>query len=493
MIREERLTKDINKVKKVICKCYNNNDYESILSLMTFLGNFLYQTNQKYSDWDLEKVLHDIAGNIPYEIEQNGRDEKTVLFYDSFGLDTRGLALIYVKALINSGFKVVYMAPESNKNCIPHILSEIKRGKGVAIFFSEIEKMSQIKNLVDIINKWKVSKYILYIKPYDVVPVVLAHLVKNKIIRFLINLTDHAFWLGVEAIDYCIEFRDYGCYISKEKRKIEQSKIVKLPYYPLIDEKTEFQGFPFDKGKNKVMFSGGSLYKTFGGDGLYYFMVDKLLSHNTDLIFWYAGFGDGTEIEQLKRKYPERVYWTGERPDLYQIMSHVDIYLNTYPMGGGLMTQYSIIAGKIPLTLIYDDCGKGFVLDNKRVSYEFGNVNELITYANEILEDCDFKLAKEEELKNQIISPEVFEEELNDILLYGKSGFERDFSKVETKAFQRTYLERLSVYDYWAMWADMSELTILKYFVIYFVRGFCVKVYRGIKKRIKYFFRNLKK
>ena len=33
---------------------------------------------------------------------------KTVLFYDGFGLDSRGLAYVYLKALVNLGYKVIF-------------------------------------------------------------------------------------------------------------------------------------------------------------------------------------------------------------------------------------------------------------------------------------------------------------------------------------------------------------------------------------------------
>lgn len=57
-------------------------------------------------------------------------------------------------------------------------------------------------------------------------------------------MTDHAFWLGRFAFDYCIEFRVYGYNISIQKRKIEKEKILMLPYYPVI-RKEKYQGLPF--------------------------------------------------------------------------------------------------------------------------------------------------------------------------------------------------------------------------------------------------------
>ncbi|HBI60610.1 MAG TPA: hypothetical protein DDY31_05280, partial [Lachnospiraceae bacterium] len=45
--------------------------------------------------------------------------EKVVAFYDEFGLDNRGLALIYLEALLSKGYHVVYITRAGKK--IPRI------------------------------------------------------------------------------------------------------------------------------------------------------------------------------------------------------------------------------------------------------------------------------------------------------------------------------------------------------------------------------------
>ena len=41
--------------------------------------------------------------------------------------------------------------------------------------------------------------------------------------RYQVNLTDHAFWLGTYAFDYCLEFLDFGAIVSREYRHIPPS------------------------------------------------------------------------------------------------------------------------------------------------------------------------------------------------------------------------------------------------------------------------------
>lgn len=44
--------------------------------------------------------------------------------------------------------------------------------------------------------------------------------------KYLINLTDHAFWLGTSCTDYLVEFRNYGINVSRSKRGLPLSAIL---------------------------------------------------------------------------------------------------------------------------------------------------------------------------------------------------------------------------------------------------------------------------
>lgn len=122
--------------------------------------------------------------------------------------------------------------------------------------------------------------FFFYSFPNDVVGVTSLNILEGKVTRYQINLTDHAFWLGARCIDKCIEFRDYGANVSAKYRGISKNIIAKLPFYPIVNKDISFQGFPFQivKGQ-KVVFSGGALYKTFGGQNKYYDIIDNILKN----------------------------------------------------------------------------------------------------------------------------------------------------------------------------------------------------------------------
>lgn len=45
------------------------------------------------------------------------------------------------------------------------------------------------------------------------------------------------------------------------------------------------------------------------------------------------------------------VFLIGDRHDINEVFKHSDIFLNTYPIGGGLMTQYAAANSKPILSL----------------------------------------------------------------------------------------------------------------------------------------------
>ena len=100
--------------------------------------------------------------------------------------------------------------------------------------------------------------------------------VKGEAVRFLVDLTDHAFWLGKCASDYVIGFRNVGYNVAIKYRKFNEDQVVLLPYYPEKRENYSFEGMPFDIKKHEFVFSGGSVYKIEGSQ-LYENMVRYIL------------------------------------------------------------------------------------------------------------------------------------------------------------------------------------------------------------------------
>ncbi len=306
---------EIENGRKTVNLLVETEKYIEALKHIERLGKVEYITNYQYLDEELENELLQSAYGLNLKITE-GINDRYIIFYDAFALSYRGLALIYLRALISLGFIVFYVTFEDKKEGMDVLREEIQashNGSSIMYISSEIEDgIIQLRDIIEAIS----AKYMfLYTTPYDVIGLTVFSLYHKKRVRFQINLTDHAFWLGRFAFDYCIEFRVYGYNISIQKRKIEKEKILMLPYYPVI-RKEKYQGLPFPDS-TRFIFSGGALYKTISNDNLYYEIVKDILKEYSEVYFLYAGDVSNAEVNskllELSYLFPKRVYCIEER------------------------------------------------------------------------------------------------------------------------------------------------------------------------------------
>lgn len=479
MLEKKEIENLVSYLKNAIEKELNKKNFEMVLELISNTAIVLYSTNIYYVDDDLEEYLKRISDDLQLEKFDKKDATDTVLFFDGFGLNDRGLAQIYLKSLC-SAKHVIYVTFKDCIDTIPDIVNIVNSSKSNIAFIDRKKGnyVSQIKQLNSIILREKPKYFFFYSEPDDVVATVIMNMYKGIFTRYQINLTDHAFWLGSRCIDYCIEFRDYGASVSKDYRGIERKKIVKLPFYPMLHEERQFQGYPFKVANTqKVIFSGGALYKTLGGDNKYYEIVDYLLKNYNDVIFWYAGNGDDRELRKIISKYPERAYHTSERSDLYQVLRHSVFYLSTYPICGGLMYQYAAKAGKVPLTLRYDEMTDGFLLNQESSNIQFDSLDDLFEEAHKLLIDEKYRERRALEMQDSVISEGAFHNCLIQILEQGISSYDISFCVNDTSVFRNEYLKRQTL-------SDLNMLIVNKKNMRSSIRYMPVKFTAGAYKKI---------
>ena len=447
--------KFIRKIKYSISKEINKRNYNNALNLISISATILYQTNIRYFDNELEQSLKNISEKINIKkVEKRFLREDTILFWDGFGLNNRGLVQQYINALCKNK-RVIYVTFEDREKEIPEILDILEQYNTETRFINRRAKgpLDLIYQLNEVLLDFKPTHFFFYSLPDDVVATTLLYSYDGFFNRYFINLTDHAFWLGSGCCDVYINFREYGVAISREYRQIEENKNVILPFYPLLLSEREFEGFPFRfESDKKIIFSGGAIYKTISEDNRFYKLVDSILEKYTDVIFWYAGNGRYKELNKLKKKYKKRVFQTEERSDFFQILKKCDIYLSTYPICGGLMLQYSALAGKVPLTLKYSDESKGFLINQDKLQIEFEDENSLLEEINKLLYDENYSKIRGDILKKSIFSKDVFEKELINIIDGEReNSFESKDTKIDSERFQKLYTSRFSALDIYSM------------------------------------------
>lgn len=422
--------------------------YEDVLAYTEMLAELLYAYNQVYIDEELEKNLLKVSKEIMdvHGLTANDMTNK-VLFYDGFGLDIRGLALIFLKALTKMNYEIIYVTTTKAKGTLTEI-EKLASAEGIVIEYIDMSTnyITWANSINDMFLKYKPKDAFFYTTPYDVAATIAFEAYEGIVSRYQIDLTDHAFWLGKYAFDYCIELRNVGSQISNKYRKIDKEKMRMLPYPVRIDRTQKFEGFPFETEGKRIIFSGGALYKTLGDpENAFYWIIDQLLSQHSDLIYLYAGQGDDSELKKIIKKYPGRAFHIDERKDFFQVMERCVLYLNTYPMFGGMMMHYAAEANKIPITLRHENDADGLLFEQDKLNIEYDTKEELVDDVNRLLTDQKYLEERESLLQNSVISEDKFASELDELLKHHITSYNLDLTDIDTTKFREEYVERFNL------------------------------------------------
>ena len=114
------------------------------------------------------------------------------------------------------------------------------------------------------------------------------------------------------------------------------------------------------------------------------------------------------------------MFLIGQRDDIVHVFRHIDIYLSTYPIGGGLMTQLAAV-NKIPILAFADKNISCKHLDALLPYGKYGNepftkdnLTSFHQYANRLINDVSFRRQEGTKLQQRLISPELFNRLLYD-------------------------------------------------------------------------------
>lgn len=477
----KRVEEVVGKLKRITEASIRKENYRKALDAITAASFILEEYNQYYVDEELEAFVKDIAKKLV--VPSYGPDEgdpSTILFYDSFGFDVRALALVYMHALADLGYKVIYITKVESKDSQPELHEAVKHGDVIWNYVSCDNREQEVKDIHALFEQYKPAKAILYSTPDDAAAMAVFYAYQGIVERFKINLTDHAFWLGHDVFDYNLEFRNYGACVSVQYRGVPEDKEIIMPFYP-YHRPREFQGLPFDLEGKKMVFSGGSVYKTLGDpQNRFYVILDRLLTGHEDLVFLYAGTGDDSEIVKLQTKFPGRVYRIDERTDLFELMEHCTFYLNTFPFIGGLMMQFAVDAKKVPLTLKKEgvsDENKEILIHQDLVEYD--DVDSLISEADRLLDDEEYRIRRGEELKADLISAEDFANELKNALDNHRTKYEVQIKDTDTTEFRKQYMVRFNDKTFRRVIASGNKKTLIADFPDMFIK----KAYNKIVKK----------
>lgn len=470
---------DYTKMKQIARKFYQQRQWELSLQAVFIASGFMYTMNQMQYDRELEDLVCEIAAENLVPTGGRAPAGNTIIYYDGLGQIGRGLTYIYMNALVHLGYQVKYITYETNQHV--HAVAASIVGEANVWYITGATYLEQMKWLNMLLADSQAHAAFLYMGPDDVVAVGGFSHCPATIKRYLINLTDHAFWLGTNIADMVINFREFGWKVCMERRGFRPEQLLYLPYYPgKID--SEFEGLPFQNSCNKLILSGGALYKTESQDNGYYRLVESILDTISHVNFLYLGDGDTRRLKKLQHRYPGRVAYAPERRDFFEIMKRCTLYLSTYPYNGGLMTQYALLAGKIPVTWVHPGIESELTVCHEESCWNYATLQECLEEVKRLLENDSYRQKREQNLGRFLIGELQFEQELQHILQAGKSVRKPKDGMIAFEGFQILPLENIRGFKYRRLFFRRHGLYMFRFFPLKYVSGMLEAMFQKLSK-----------
>ena len=414
ILTEQKIRKIYNKYVLKAERKYFNKSYSDCLQYLKVSAHTGYYFYLGYRDNDIESILFKVSNKLKHVEKYLPSNGNGFVFYDSFSIDNGGLVQQYLSALIASKYEITYITERYdflNKKSAIRDMLESYGDVSIIVVPSGMSLFQKSQFVYDSIVKVNTDKLLIHTNPSAVYANTAFYALPKEIIRYKINLTDHTFWIGAGCFDYSFEFRPFGCTLSSLKRGIANDKIFYLPFYPIMNKKG-FRGFP-EKALGKVkLFSGGAYYKVFDTDDTFFKLTKAILEKCPNIIILYAGIGEPQKMINKIIEYgmESRFLLLGERNDITEVFENCDIYLNTFPFGGGLMSQYAAQLGKpivnycTPTTAKVEEfvCQRGYIELSSEIMSDVVDKVKLLSDSVELRDELG------KQIKSCVISPDVF-------------------------------------------------------------------------------------
>lgn len=441
-LTENRVFMLYDSFKKSATLNFEKNNYDMSLRYWQVASSTAYSFFLDETDKEIEEGLSSFSRLIKTQGDYVPLQSRCV-FYDAHSVDKGALTQQYIRAVLATDWDMLYITekPLSSPPFQP-IKEELEKYPDKVTILSIpslLKGLERVQFIYDKIVEWGGDKLFMHLLPDSVAAVAAFQCLPKSIVRYQINHTDHTYIVGTSCVDYCFEFRPYGCNLSVYNRGLASSKLLLLPYYP-IESPLEFQGFPFDRKDKIVIFSGGNYYKTIDENDTYMEICKKLLNVDERIVIVYAGWrGENLFQERLKKKgiSTNRFFTLGFRKDISAIFDNCDFYLNTYPIGGALMCQYAA-RHAVPILCYHDDKktkAEEVICQIGEVEISSISMESLQKKVQQLIEDKKLRKEYGEKIKSCCVTAEIFNKAFIDAVNKKRTPFpiviEDKFTKLE--------------------------------------------------------------
>lgn len=403
--------------------------FNKTISLLKGLSNIRYNFFLGYKNDFIEEQIVSLAQHIHKKDFMDNNNDKSIVIVDEINADYIGLMVQYLSALITDSYQILYIYEhKEHSTAVRTQLMQMLQSYGKAQIKeipSTITYFEKSQWIYDEICTFGSKKVMMHFGEWAVEKCVAISALPKECVRYRINCADHCFWAGASCVDYTFEFRHYGANLSYHERGLEQNHIIYLPFYPVMQE-TPFAGFPEECDNKIVFFSGGAVYKIVDEGDTFFRLCKTILDTCPDSVVLFAGAdNDNHLLADAIERYGLRGRFIpiGYRKDILEVFKHSDVYINTYPVGGGLMCQYAAQCSK-PILNFKGNGIEECVAQKKECSFTAFTEDAFLNEAVRLYSDIDYRKKRGISIHQAVISKEEFDKALLCFLSMQESSFE---------------------------------------------------------------------
>lgn len=423
-MNQKHVEKAYRLLKNKAIMLHKQGQYAECLEQIRMASTLTIQFNWKYKDDDIEVLLQNISRSQIDKIDEQDfyPKEDRIVFIDDF-CRSFILTLQYLDAFKTANLKVLYITfAEVAFVEGRSILDRVKKYENVDIKICKCyDKLLRAQEIYSSIVNFQASKIFLHVTEFSDSLLALYSL-PSIIKRYMINLSDQRFWLGVGAIDYSIEFRTFGATVSYEKRGLKKEQLLYVPFYP-IEDNNPFDGFPSVCQNKVIIFTGGDFYKTLDPKYTFWKLLKKILINNEKAIILYA-MKNGTNSKSLnfinrfikENNFENRFISIGFRSDINEVFKHCDIFMGTCPTSGSLMSQLAAHNTK-PILQYYlehtsDDETEQAICYNEKFPISFSDEVSFLNEAKKLIDNPLYRISQGVRNKQAMLNSRQFTDRL---------------------------------------------------------------------------------
>ena len=342
-------------------------ELDRFLLLLSIRARLNYHFSLLFRDEVIEDEILRITGEVSIVNSRSKQFFFEYAIFDSYGWDARGLSEQYIRGLVDAGIEFIYIF--DGKEIGQEIKSFLDEHSVQIIDLSICN--SSLKKL-EVLRPYLIKEILVHTSPEGVFPFIAKKILGVKK-TYLIDITDHEFWSGVDSVDHFLEFRDYGAFIVSEGRKPKVELVDIIPYYPIIHNNlTVLSGEHKPEVVGRYFLSAGNINKIIDQNNSFLELVKMLLDELPDYNFIFAFSGNGDFIKKFfGDAYFDRITLLGYVANIQHYVKNADFVLATYPLGGGLVGSYAI-ESSTPLFALVDQNSK-----HTHLKHTFPGINEL--------------------------------------------------------------------------------------------------------------------